>query len=136
VNGDSVTAHLLRESQDLGGQDARSLNKETVVWIVTIMDPPPWEMGEPYLSQYIEQHTKAGQDLILEATTLIGPDVETHSELLFGAPAESILQFAETRECDLIVIGTRGFGLLEGLLLGTQARKVISHARCPVMEVK
>jgi len=125
-----------KEAATLAGDLARSLNKETIVWIVTIMDPSPWEMGEPYLSQYIEQHTKAGQDLILEATALIGPDVELHSELLFGSPAESILQVAETRNCDLIVMGTRGFGLLEGLLLGSQAQKVISHARCPVLVVK
>ncbi len=100
------------------------------------MDPSPWDMGEPYLSQYVEQRTSAGHNLIQEATALIGSEIEIRSELLFGAPAESVLRVAETRGCDLIVMGARGLGLLEGLLLGSQAQKVINHARCPVLLVK
>ncbi len=125
-----------RKAANLTGNLARSLDAGTVVWIVTVMDPSPRDMGEPYLSQYIEQHTITGQNLIQEATTLIGARIETHSELLFGGPADSILKVAETRDCDLIVIGTRGLGLLEGLLLGSQAQKVVGQARCPVLLVK
>ncbi len=120
----------------LAGMLAQSLKEACTIWIVTVMDPAPWELGEPYLSQYIENHTGIGQDLIQEAIGLIGPDVEINSELLFGSPADCILQVAETRGCDLIIMGTRGLGLLEGLLLGSQAQKVISHAHCPVLVVK
>ncbi len=129
-------SELAREAANLAGSLARSLKAEAAVWIVTVMDSSPRDMGEPYLSQFIEQHTSTGQNLIQEASALIGADIEIHSELLFGAPAESILKVAETRSCDLIVMGTRGLGLLEGLFVGSQAQKVISHARCPVMLVK
>ncbi len=100
------------------------------------MDSPPQHLGEPYLSEYIEKHTGMGQGLFQEAMGLINPDVEIHSELLFGTPAECILQVAETRGCDMIIMGTCGMGLLEGLLLGSQAQKVISQAHCPVLIVK
>jgi nucleotide-binding universal stress UspA family protein len=56
--------------------------------------------------------------------------------LLFGTPAESILKVAETRGCDLIIMGARGLGLLEMLFLGSQAQKVLSHADCPVLVVR
>jgi nucleotide-binding universal stress UspA family protein len=115
---------------------AQQQNQEVVFRIVTVMDPSPWEMGEPYLSEYIGQRTAQGQKLIQEATALLSEGSDIHSELLFGSPAESILQVAETRGCDLIVMGTRGLGLLQGLLLGSQTQKVISHAHCPVLVVK
>jgi len=115
---------------------ARSQKIETVVRIVTVMDPSPWELGEPNLSRFIAEHTRTGENLIQEAAGLIGPEIEIHKELLFGAPAESILKVAETRSCDLIVMGARGLGMLEMLLLGSQTQKVISHARCPVLVVK
>ncbi len=129
-------SELARKAANLAGSLARALKGEAVIWIVTVMDPAPRDQGEPYLSQFIEQHTSTGQNLIQEASELIGAEIEIHTELLFGAPAESILKVAETRSCDLIVMGTRGLGLLEGLLLGSQAQKVISHASCPVLLVK
>ena len=50
-----------------------------------------------------------------------------------GPPAEAILNLAEVREIDLIIMGTRGLSRLAGVLLGSESQKVISHADCPVM---
>lgn len=125
-----------RKAAILAGELAHNQKGEAVVWIVTVMDPSPRDWGEPYLSQYIEHHTNTGQKMIDEAAALIGTDVEVHRELLFGAPSKSILQVAETRGCDLIVMGTRGLGMVEGLLLGSQTQRVISNASCPVLIVK
>ncbi len=125
-----------REAATLAGNLAREQKSPAVLWLVTVMDAIPRDLGEPYLSQLIEQRTADGQALIREGSVLTGADVEIHSELLFGSPAESILQVAKTRGCDLIVMGTRGLGVLQGLLLGSQAQKVINHALCPVLVVK
>ncbi len=125
-----------RKAAVMAGDLARGQKSAAMVWIVTVMDSPPQSWGEPYRSHHIEQHTHAGQEMIREATALVGAEVEIHHELLFGSPAQSILQVAETRGCDLIVMGTRGIGLLEGLLVGSQAQRVISNAKCPVLTVK
>lgn len=125
-----------RKAAILAGDLTRRLNFEAVVWIVTIMETSPWDLGEPNLSRFIEQHASTGENLIQEAAELVGDDVETHRELLFGAVAESIIKVAETRSCDLIIMGARGLGLLEMLLLGSQTQKVISQARCPVLVTK
>lgn len=125
-----------RKAAVLAGNLAREQKGEAFLWIVTVMDPFPQSFGEPYRSQYIEQHTSEGQTMIQEAAGLAGAGIEIRHELIFGAPAHSILQVAETRGCDLIVMGTRGLGLLEGLLVGSQAQRVISNAKCPVLIVK
>jgi nucleotide-binding universal stress UspA family protein len=125
-----------RKAARIASDLAHQQDPAAVLWIVTVMPGSPWEMGEPFFSQFIESRTLAGQTMIKDASDLIGEGFEIHTELLFGNPAESIIQVAETRACDLIVMGTRGLSLLQGLLLGSQAQKVISLAHCPVLVVK
>jgi nucleotide-binding universal stress UspA family protein len=50
-----------------------------------------------------------------------------------GDPAHEILAAAEDRGADLIVMGSRGLGGLDRLLLGSVARNVLSHAHCSVL---
>ncbi len=115
---------------------AREQGCQACLWIATVMEEPGREMGEPYLSQLIAERAIAGQDLINEAKALVKDGVELHSDLLFGAPADCIVQVALTWACDLIVIGTRGLSRFQEVLVGSQAQKVISHAPCPVLLVK
>ena len=52
-----------------------------------------------------------------------------------GPPARTIVKFAEEREADLIVLGSRGVGDVEGYLLGSVSHKVTGMAKCPVLVV-
>ena len=53
-----------------------------------------------------------------------------------GNPVEEILEQAEKRNCDLIVMGTHGHGLLEEAILGSTARRVIRRSKKPVLVVR
>jgi nucleotide-binding universal stress UspA family protein len=125
-----------RKAAKLAGEVAREQKNGVKVWIVTVMDPIPRELGEPNFSQLIEERTAIGQKLIDEAIELVCDEVEITRELVFGTPAEGIIQVAETRGCDLIIMGTRGSGVLRDLVLGSQVLKVIGQAACPVLVVK
>ncbi|WP_075220348.1 universal stress protein [Acuticoccus yangtzensis] len=52
-----------------------------------------------------------------------------------GPVARSIVGFADEHGCDLIVIGKRGLGSIEGYLLGSVSHKVTGLATCPVLLV-
>jgi len=52
-----------------------------------------------------------------------------------GPVARTITSFAKEHENDLIVIGSRGLGSLEGVLLGSISHKVTSFAEMPVLIV-
>jgi len=52
-----------------------------------------------------------------------------------GAPAEDIVEVADVREADLIVLGSRGLSLGEQII-GSVAAKVSRHAPCDVLLVR
>ena len=50
--------------------------------------------------------------------------------------AASILNYAEERNVDLIIIGTRGNSGLKKMLLGSVASDVVTYSYCPVLVIK
>jgi len=52
-----------------------------------------------------------------------------------GPPARTIVAWAKDKEVDLIVLGSRGLGSVEGYLLGSVSHKVTGLAKCPVLVV-
>jgi nucleotide-binding universal stress UspA family protein len=52
-----------------------------------------------------------------------------------GPPARTIVAFGRENNADLIVLGSRGQGDLEGYLLGSVSHKVTSMADSPVMVI-
>lgn len=56
--------------------------------------------------------------------------------MVVGDPAEAIVREAKRGRYDLVVMGTHGRGALEGLLLGSVARKVIAQSTVPVTVVR
>ncbi len=84
----------------------------------------------------IARRKREGQSILDEARKILGKiSCEINEELLEGPEAEAILSVAETQKIDLILMGTRGLGSFEGMLVGSVSRKVTYHAFCPVMLV-
>ena len=49
------------------------------------------------------------------------------------APWEAIIEAARKKKCDLIFMGSHGRSGLAGLVLGSQASKVLTHSKLPVL---
>ena len=58
------------------------------------------------------------------------------SELLLGSPAEKIIEIAEERKPDLIVLGAKGLRATLGILLGGVAQQVVEYSHCPTLVVR
>jgi nucleotide-binding universal stress UspA family protein len=93
-----------------------------------VMTPPP----PPPLSA-AERETLREQ---LRRTMPSSAGVTVEHLLEEGDPATAILQIAQERGCDLIVIGTHGRTGLSRLLMGSVAEQVVRRAACPVLTVK
>jgi nucleotide-binding universal stress UspA family protein len=55
-----------------------------------------------------------------------------HAHIAVGDPGETVLDFARRLACDQIVMGTRGFGAVTSLVLGSVARHVVGTGHLPV----
>jgi nucleotide-binding universal stress UspA family protein len=53
-----------------------------------------------------------------------------------GNASDKILNFAETKGADLIVLGTHGLRGIDRLMLGSVTERVLRKARCPVLVVR
>jgi nucleotide-binding universal stress UspA family protein len=80
--------------------------------------------------------SEAQQTLTRYAEGLRGRNVEVEAVVREGYPASVIVEEAEERGADLIVIGTRGLSGLKHLLLGSIAERVVQKAPCAVLTVK
>jgi nucleotide-binding universal stress UspA family protein len=57
-------------------------------------------------------------------------------EIRPGDPAGAILRYAAAEAVDLIVMGSRGLGQVEGMLLGSVSRKVSNLAKVGCLTVR
>lgn len=91
-------------------------------------------VNEENIKQY---HQEEGlKDLVQVRELLDTANVAYQYHILVGEPAETIMQFARAQQCDQIVIGPRGLGLVTGMLLGSIASKLIHLSDIPVLLVK
>ncbi len=56
--------------------------------------------------------------------------------LEIGDPANMIIEIVNSKDYDLVVLGTRGMNVFKELVLGNVSIKVMHHAKCPVMVVR
>jgi nucleotide-binding universal stress UspA family protein len=80
---------------------------------------------------------REGEEALDEVTALAterGVPVET--SVVEGAPARMILEHAEERNCDVVVMGTHGRGGIDRLLLGSVTEKVVRGSDVPVLTVR
>jgi nucleotide-binding universal stress UspA family protein len=62
--------------------------------------------------------------------------VETHTHARQGDPADVIVELAEERNADLIVVGNKGMTGAKRFLLGSVPNKISHHAPCSVLIVR
>jgi len=107
------------------------------VIVVHAFDPVPSYLGDPWRDRVAARHVSSGQEVADNAAQhLREAGIQVIVEVLEGPPADAILKVADVRECDLIVMGTRGHGRLASLILGSVSQRVLSQARMPVLVVK
>lgn len=109
----------------------------TVLLLNVQADLPPRSGSKARRRIEMLQQLEEGERAMRPAMTLLertGVQHKCYSRS--GAPADVILKFAREKNCDAIIMGTRGLGAIEGLVLGSVAMKVLQLAPMPVTLVK
>jgi nucleotide-binding universal stress UspA family protein len=113
--------------------------------LLHVMDPP-WrklqlwspspEAALTYRVQY--ERTLEGQlQHTLARVKALHPQLDVRTTLIEGArPSDAVLAHAAEQDPDLIVMGNRNQGLLDALLLGRTATRILRGATCAVLAVE
>jgi nucleotide-binding universal stress UspA family protein len=82
----------------------------------------------------IERAAREALDRAAARLRSVVPNLETH--LICGDPSRSIVEAAEERGHDLVVLGTHGRHGVPRFFLGSVAEKVVRSAAVPVLTVR
>ena len=77
--------------------------------------------------------TKAQQQTQMALTRVQNSGLQGDSVIVEGIPSQMIIETAESKDVDLIVIGTHGRTGLTHILMGSVAEEVVRLAPCPVL---
>jgi nucleotide-binding universal stress UspA family protein len=115
---DQITAEL---------DDATNIKPVPVPITAAPLVAIPEEMLEKIGNLLLEESASKARALGLEQveTALLGEDA-----------AHEVLRFAEAKDVDLIVCGTRGLGGIKSFFLGSVSHKLLEEAKCPCLVVK
>lgn len=92
-----------------------------------------------YEDAYENVLKKQAEKLLAEAEFLGKKEgIKIETEVLMHSPSVSgeIIDYAESKNVDLIVVGTKGLTGPAKFLLGSVATNVVAHAHCPVLAVR
>lgn len=119
---------------------------QSEVKVITVVEMPlmpamdPWPVSPAYFEHLVTTLRNAGQSVIDSALKTLKDagqqSLDVTSEMTQGPPAQAILEEAEKWGADLIVMGSRGLGTFNRLLLGSVSNTVVHHAKCSVEIVR
>ena len=114
---------------------------------ITVSKKPPTRLSED-LQRYmdIEQLKGTPDMLVTDVAKNILSEAEKRARnkglknvktiAKTGPVARTIVDVAKRQEADVIIMGSRGLGTVEGFLLGSVSHKVVSLAECNVMTIR
>lgn len=100
----------------------------------------PWTASTEYFENLEKAVREAAQGIIQSALAKLKSTEDTSlkisSEIIHGSPQQVIVEEAESWGADLIVMGSRGLGTWNRLLMGSVSNSVVHHANCSVEIVR
>lgn len=118
---------------------ARTYDAELVVLHVAerLVDVVPVAAGVPPIEMDLEaEPSESARERLEEwAEERLPDDVSSSLELVDGDAAEMIVEIADEKDADIVVLGTQGHSRVERFLIGSVTEKVLRRAHCPVLVV-
>ena len=130
-------SHHARQAALTAAGCARELGA-TLTLLTAYHEPPGFE-GEPEYSADLEAAMQRAHEILdVEAAAVeaAGGPAARKDALGAATPVQAILDAAASGQYDLLVMGTRGLGRLQSVLLGSVSAQVAARSAIPVLIVR
>jgi nucleotide-binding universal stress UspA family protein len=95
---------------------------------VIATSPAAYEPG------WLDEAQQACHDEVDQAQQILADmSVESSGDVVVGLAVDELVELS--REVDLLVVGSRGWGPVRRLLLGSTSERLVREAACPVIAV-
>ena len=135
IDGSETSLKALEHAVDLSSK----YNAELL--ILSVVN----ELSFPFAAEFglwAKESHEAVTRMILESLNssmteirLKNPGLKVDAEIKEGRPASVIVEIAQERDFDLVVIGRSGYGLVERLVMGSVSSEVVNTCTKPVLIV-
>lgn len=136
VDGSEISEHAVEQAINLA-----QLSKGTIDFLyvanitsVTGGQQMPGSMSLP--ESVLETIKEAGNTAMRHMLAKVPADIKVCVHCETGLAADVILDFAEKKNSDIVIMGSRGLTAATGMLLGSVSQRLAEYAKCPVMIVK
>lgn len=121
--------------------DIAKMAKAKIICVHAVVNTPYLEYKGAgiVIARYLDEakrHAEMWYEEVRGMAAKDGIEVSAETVLDVASVADSIVNYAESKKADLIVIGTKGRTGLKRFLLGSVASGVVSHAHCSVLVVR
>jgi nucleotide-binding universal stress UspA family protein len=95
----------------------------------------PWPAAAYVQATEVRERLSSEMERQLEiaASTIRRDDLTARTRLFEGRAASEIVRVAQHGGMDIVILGARGHGALERMLLGSVSAEVVDRAPCPVL---
>ena len=114
------------------------LGNHSELFVLNVQPPVPGRVSTLLGSAEVAAYYLEEGDKVLEPIkNFLAPHAFAHRcASVVGHPVEEILRVAALEKSDVIVMGTRGYGLIGRALMGSVAQRVVADSDIPVLLVK
>ena len=128
------------EEAELAARTAADLATKTgsELHLVHVLVLPPETLHDPFgtaAREEFEKRERARLDELTEKLEASGGAVEG-AHFRVGSPDAEIVAQAEEVGADVVVLGSRGLGVMRRALMGSVSDSVVRHAHCPILVVR
>jgi nucleotide-binding universal stress UspA family protein len=106
--------------------------------VVSVVEPPeaatPTYVNDYKWDEYAQRVRQSVEDELADAVAKMPANMHAQASVITGDPA-TVLAKKASEGVDLMVMGSRGYGAVKGVLLGSVSAKLMRSAPCPLLIV-
>lgn len=131
VDGSENSLRAVKEAVKLA-----SLVKDAEVTLLYVIDHKDDENDELHDTAAVEFELARQRKIQPARDALEKEEIFYRVEMMYGMPAQTIIELANERNFDIVIIGKRGLNKMQKMIMGSVSQKVANEADCPVLVVK